>query len=494
MTESTPTRRTIDRDGKYVMGPRLGAGGMAEVFLGWTVGEHGFSRTVVLKRILPAWSANEQFSAMFINEARLASLLHHPNIVGTYLLDRDPEGCLFQVLEYIDGRDLEKVASAGSLPIPVAVSVIASVLRGLDHAHSARNPSTGRPLGIVHRDCTPSNILIDYAGNVKVSDFGVAKAVYATNATRPGTAKGKPGYISPEQLRGIEVDGRSDLFAVGVMLWELLAGYHLFTGPTVEAVITRVLEYANGAVPIPAIESVNREVPLELALFVGNLLAVDRNQRPPTAAAALARMRPWIPADGAEQLAQLLAERFPRPTPGADGAAELARPSGETAVLPDPPGNAGNAKARIEANAGTPVAIGQVAAAATGHSPVASPSARQRWIGLGVAALTVAIVGVAVGVALSGGTRAADQPEAPPEVSPIVTIETADALTVDAAAHVATPTPAASIDAGALGEHEHDAAPPASEAGLRGRGKQRSARDAGARAEIIEVNLGDGAK
>ena len=123
--------QTIDREGKYRLGPRLGAGGMAEVFLGWTVGASGFSRAIVIKRVLPEFSQNEQFAAMFVNEAHLASLLHHPNIVAMHLLDRDPDGNLFQILEYVDGRDLEKLCAVGPLPIPVTIYVIASVLRGL---------------------------------------------------------------------------------------------------------------------------------------------------------------------------------------------------------------------------------------------------------------------------------------------------------------------------------------------------------------------------
>ncbi|MBE7448935.1 MAG: serine/threonine protein kinase [Kofleriaceae bacterium] len=335
--------QTIDREGKYRLGPRLGAGGMAEVFLGWTVGASGFSRAIVIKRVLPEFSQNEQFAAMFVNEAHLASLLHHPNIVAMHLLDRDPDGNLFQILEYVDGRDLEKLCAVGPLPIPVTIYVIASVLRGLGHAHAARNPATGRPLGMVHRDCTPSNVLIDHDGNVKVSDFGVAKAVLATNATQSGTAKGKPGYMSPEQLRGADLDGRSDLFAVGVMTWELLAGYRLFNGETLPAIITQVLEYERGGIQIPAIHTVNPSVPAELSRVVHQLLAPDRTQRPARAEDALALLRPWIPSDGAEQLAQLLAARFPRaPVPEAPASSpatvELHGPRGTPLAVPAPAG------------------------------------------------------------------------------------------------------------------------------------------------------------
>ncbi|MCL4223805.1 MAG: serine/threonine protein kinase [Myxococcales bacterium] len=394
--------QTIDREGKYRLGPRLGAGGMAEVFLGWTVGASGFSRAIVIKRVLPEFSQNEQFAAMFVNEAHLASLLHHPNIVAMHLLDRDPDGNLFQILEYVDGRDLEKLCAVGPLPIPVTIYVIASVLRGLGHAHAARNPATGRPLGMVHRDCTPSNVLIDHDGNVKVSDFGVAKAVLATNATQSGTAKGKPGYMSPEQLRGADLDGRSDLFAVGVMTWELLAGYRLFNGETLPAIITQVLEYERGGIQIPAIHTVNPSVPAELSRVVHQLLAPDRTQRPARAEDALALLRPWIPSDGAEQLAQLLAARFPRaPVPEAPASSpatvELHGPRGTPLAVPAPAGT-------------TPTALGQIAAAATGAAPgTAAP--RRRGLGLVIAGLGLAVAGIVVGVVLSAGGDAA--PRAP---------------------------------------------------------------------------------
>src|SRR5258706_2911999 len=219
----------LGNSGKYRLDTRLGGGGMAEVFLGSTVGAEGFSRRVAIKRVLPGFSDNPTFAQMFIAEAQISAQLQHPNIVSVLDFDRDAESRLFLVMELVEGRDLDALVSTGLLPYPLVIFVIGEVLRGLGHAHDLP-VSAGAVRGIVHRDVSPHNVLLCSQGAIKVSDFGIAKARAASAATASVLIKGKPAYMSPEQANGESLDGRSVLFAVGVMLWEMLVGRRLFVG------------------------------------------------------------------------------------------------------------------------------------------------------------------------------------------------------------------------------------------------------------------------
>ena len=243
--------------GKYRLDQRLGGGGMAEVFLGSTVGAEGFTRKVAIKRVLPGYSDNEAFAQMFVSEARISSQLVHPNIVSTFDFDRDAEGRLFLVMELVEGRDLDSLLSSGMLPIPVVIFVIGEVLRGLGYAHDL--PAGNDMHGVVHRDVSPHNVLLSWDGSVKVSDFGIAKARAASEATASVFIKGKPAYMSPEQANGQPLDGRSDLFAVGVMLWEMLTGRRLFVGEDTRATLAAVLF---GQIPKP--RQLRSEIPKDL--------------------------------------------------------------------------------------------------------------------------------------------------------------------------------------------------------------------------------------
>ena len=184
---------------KYQFQRRLGGGGMAEVFLASTVGAEGFSRPVAIKRVLPSFSEDATFSSMFVGEARISALLRHPNIVQVLDFDRDGEGRLYLVMELIEGKDLSDVLERGPLPLPVIVHVAIEALKGLGHAHEMTTQE-GRPLGIVHRDVSPHNVLLSWDGAVKVSDFGIAKAMLASGAGQSGMIKGKPLYMAPEQV------------------------------------------------------------------------------------------------------------------------------------------------------------------------------------------------------------------------------------------------------------------------------------------------------
>jgi serine/threonine protein kinase len=220
--------------GRYTLIERLAVGGMAEVFRAKIVSSHGFEKVIVIKRILPHLAADRTFVSMFIDEAKLTAQLTHPKIVQ--ILDfGDVAGQYFIALEFIDGFDalgmLRTCAQRRlAIPIHIAVFVIMEVLEALDYAHNARDME-GRAMQIVHRDISPSNIFISKRGDVKLGDFGIAHAQERESKTQAGTLKGKYGYMSPEQVTGGVLDGRSDLFAVGIVLAEMLMGKRLYTAP-----------------------------------------------------------------------------------------------------------------------------------------------------------------------------------------------------------------------------------------------------------------------
>ncbi len=218
--------------GRYTLLERLAVGGMAEVFRAKITSSHGFEKVVVIKRILPHLAADATFVSMFIDEAKLTAQLTHPKIVQ--ILDfGDVSGQYFTALEYVDGFDslgLLRVAAQKRVHIPrtLGVFIISELLEALDYAHNARDME-GKPMQIVHRDISPSNIFLSKRGDVKLGDFGIAHAQRRESRTQAGTLKGKYGYMSPEQVVGRPIDARSDLFAVGVVLAELLTGRRLFT-------------------------------------------------------------------------------------------------------------------------------------------------------------------------------------------------------------------------------------------------------------------------
>ncbi len=296
--------------GKYRLDTRLGGGGMAEVFLGSTVGAEGFSRPVAIKRVLPGFSDNPAFAQMFVAEAQISARLVHPNIVSVLDFDRDPEGRLFLVMELVEGCDLDTLVSSGIVPFPVVIFVISEVLRGLGHAHDL--PVGHGIRGIVHRDVSPHNVLLSWEGAVKVSDFGIAKARAASSATASVFIKGKPAYMSPEQANGESLDGRSDLFAVGVMLWEMLCGRRLFVGEDTRATLAAVLF---GQIPRP--RTIRGDVPKDLERVAMKLLERDMPSRYATAEEAIHDLLECsdAPRTGREVLIRVLAERFPNNAP-----------------------------------------------------------------------------------------------------------------------------------------------------------------------------------
>lgn len=291
--------------GKYQLGDRIGGGGMADVFRATIFGAEGFTRSVAIKRVLDAYSSDETFAEMFANEARIASVLTHPNIVSVVDFDRDPEGRLFLVMELVEGADLRRVTKRGPLPLPLGLYVITEVLRALAFAHDAPGPS-GRRVEIVHRDVSPHNILLSWDGAVKLSDFGIAKAVEATRVTKTGVIKGKLGYMSPEQAEGTTLDRRSDLFAIGIILYELLTHRRLFVGDSDRAVLNRIL-----IAPIEPPIQVVPSIPSEVDAICMRLLARSVEDRYQHASEPLEALLATglIPARAQLDLAALIHER-----------------------------------------------------------------------------------------------------------------------------------------------------------------------------------------
>lgn len=267
--------------GRYTLAAQIGAGGMASIYLGRQLGGAGFSRVVALKRLHPHYANEPDFVAMFLDEARLAARVRHPNVVETLDVVQDRDETMI-VLEYIDGESLsmlaKKLHAEGSrLPMGMVVRVIGEVCCGLHAAHEARGPD-GAPLGIVHRDVSPQNVLIATDGIARVADFGVAHARGRLSHTKSGQVKGKPAYMAPEQLAGADVTRGSDIYAVGVMLWELCAGRRAYEAPNEGALFARVLTGA-----IPRLEDVAPWVPHALVEVVERALQKDPSKRFATA-------------------------------------------------------------------------------------------------------------------------------------------------------------------------------------------------------------------
>ncbi|MGH9856754.1 MAG: protein kinase domain-containing protein, partial [Acidobacteriota bacterium] len=217
--------------GQYLLLDKIATGGMAELFLAKRKGVEGFEKILAIKRILPHMSDNEEFVTMFIDEAKLAAQLTHHNICQIFDLGKI-ENAYYIAMEYVNGKDLRAIlrssrAKTKPMPIDLAVLVISKIASALDYAHRKRG-SNGQPLNLVHRDVSPQNILISYEGEVKLVDFGIAKAATKAHVTQHGALKGKLLYMSPEQAWGKTVDKRSDIFSLGIVLYELLTGRPLF--------------------------------------------------------------------------------------------------------------------------------------------------------------------------------------------------------------------------------------------------------------------------
>ncbi len=273
-----------DKLGKYELIRQVAIGGMAELYLARTVGIEGFEKLVVVKRILPQYLSNASFVTMFLNEARLAATLHHPNIAQVYDIGLD-EADYFFAMEYVHGEDLAHVITSSTeqgvpLSLDAALTLAAGLCAGLHYAHEKVGPD-GRALEVVHRDVSPSNVLVSYDGSVKLVDFGIARAMMRQPQSTQGGLKGKIAYMSPEQgsARGA-LDRRSDLYSLGTLIYELTTGRLPFTAETDYAVLHQIV---NNDVPPPT--TFVREYPPALEKIVLTALARDPERRYPTALA-----------------------------------------------------------------------------------------------------------------------------------------------------------------------------------------------------------------
>jgi TonB family protein len=346
------------RFGQYTLLERIAVGGMAEVWKARMRGVEGFQKTVAIKRILPHMTDNAEFVEMFIDEAKLAAQLTHPNIVHIYDLGRMGRD-YYIAMEYVEGKDLRSLLNAArrrgaSLPLGLGLLIAARVASALDYAHRKRD-FEDRELGLVHRDISPQNVLLTYEGDVKLCDFGIVKAVSKASHTQMGALKGKLQYMSPEQAWGRPVDARSDLFSLGSVLFEMVTGERLFPGDSEMSVLEAVRQ---GQTRTP--RQLNPAVPRDVDEIVARAIAIDPNDRfqsagemkqrlesalaaltptpGPTDLAAYLRhvLEPAVPADQPETAAPPASEPLSWPpetsTPAA-AAALASEPAGPEATI-----------------------------------------------------------------------------------------------------------------------------------------------------------------
>ena len=373
-------RSRLDRgSGRYVIGERLARGGMAEVYLASQGGAGGFVKAVALKLVLPAFADDPEFRRMLLAEGRLSSGLNHPNIAQVLDVE-ELEGELFLALEYVHGRTVRALLRESTAAPPLAVTCEIGIrcARALAYAHDHVDTG-GHPLEIVHRDISPSNLMVRYDGEVKLLDFGIAKASSGSSATRSGVLKGKGGYMSPEQCLGLPLDRRSDVFSLGIVLFELTTHRRLFRGDNDYEVMNRVVEGK-----VKRAREVSPDIPEALDELIARALSRDPKARFETASDM---------ADALEAVNAAL------PTPGnaAQVAAEMTAVFGEAPpiAMPEPEDPRDFAPTRI--------VVGEAALLASTLAPPPPPQKQRPFALLAVAVAGVTLGGLAVS-ALSGAS------------------------------------------------------------------------------------------
>ena len=297
--------------GKYRLIASLGHGGMADVFLAVAQGPVGFNKLQVIKRLRPNLAEEPEFLAMFLDEARLAARLNHPNIVQTNEVG-EVAGQYFIAMEYLDGQPLHRIIHRGSkngaLTRAMGLKIIADTLGGLHAAHELTDYD-GSPLHVVHRDASPHNVFVTYDGQTKLVDFGIAKAATRSAETRTGVLKGKIGYMAPEQARCELVDRRADVFSVGVILWELISGARMWKGMSDVEILDQLMHGR-----IPDITTVRADVPPDLVHIVRRALAPNQVDRYSTAAELRQELLAHLAREGMrvgdEEIGQLVSSLF----------------------------------------------------------------------------------------------------------------------------------------------------------------------------------------
>ncbi|MDC0707493.1 serine/threonine protein kinase [Stigmatella sp. ncwal1] len=434
--------------GRYSLLTRLAVGGMAEIWLARQVGPKGFEKFIVIKRILDGLGTEPEFVGMFLDEARLAAQLNHPNIVQIFDLGEE-SGAFYIAMEYLPGENLASVVRAGlrqgrPLPIPFAVRIIASAAEGLAYAHAKTGPD-GALLGIVHRDVSPQNLLVTYDGVVKVLDFGIAKAATRESQTLVGQVKGKASYMSPEQARGLSLDARSDIFSLGVILFEMVTHSRLFK--FAEPLVA--LQAVASEEPIPLARARNPEVPEALGHIIAQALARQPGQRYPTARHFQSALEEWLrgqnEATGSAELADYMSQVFGDRIQERARLLEAAR-SGELTS---------SSARRVAARSSSMNTLPEPVPQAEEETTLEQPWLQHRRLRLAGVAAVVLAVGVGAGVALLSARRMPAEPVAvAAPAPPVLTIETdppGARLMVDGKDVGRAPV---SLDTLALGEHK----------------------------------------
>ncbi len=399
----SPSRRTL---GKLTLIEQIGEGGMARIFLARSRGLGGFEKLVVVKQILPRLAEDAELVERFFQEARLTATLDHPNIATVYEVDKDGDD-YFYSMEYVRGRDLLKVCRRAKqrgrvLRLDEIIAIVAGLCAGLHHAHT-RIGSDGRPLGIVHRDVSPSNVLVSFDGAVKLADFGVAKARLGMVSTVAGTLRGKIAYMSPEQCRGEAIDRRSDVYSVGALLWELIEGKRLQQADDEIGMVRRIAE---GELPKEALQ--HPEATPALERIVRRALTREPAARYPSAHALQVELE-----EHARRLELVLSPRTIAALMHELFEDEIQRELGELAgpatapfvrVELDPPANARDDVTPATATLAPPKP--EVSTSTTSTPP--TPRARRSWSGVAI--------GLALGTVIGSGAlwlARADTREAP---------------------------------------------------------------------------------
>jgi eukaryotic-like serine/threonine-protein kinase len=434
-----PSNQTDPRDsrahrviGRYALHDEIASGGMAVVHFGRLLGPVGFARSVAIKRLHSHYAKDPEFVAMFLDEARLAARIRHPNVVPTIDVVA-LQGELFLVMEYVQGETVARLARAVSqkgarMPSPVAVSIMVGVLHGLHAAHEARS-ERGEPLGIIHRDVSPQNLLVGEDGVARIVDFGIAKASWRIQSTREGQLKGKLPYMSPEQLREQPVDRRVDVYSAAVVLWELLVGRRLFDAENPAAAVEQMISKR-----IEAPSTAAKGVPAALDKIVLRGLARDRTQRFESAramaialedAAPMATPRQvgdWVSATAGDELRKR-AEVLSGIEHGDGVAAPALEPADDTTVAERRPPELATSMTDVTVES----AVGTTILPASGRST----------LGIVVAGLLSALLVTALWIGLRRGDREpSDRAAAPLDVAPAAPAPSA------ASASSAAPSPA----------------------------------------------------